>query len=76
MSIEHDPADFSSILCAHSKVATSLVDNNWSEKFGISINPENIRESYQSNEKNGIEPIHCKDKTWSSVSNSSLRPWF
>ena len=24
MSIEHDPADFGSILCAHSKVATSL----------------------------------------------------
>ena len=35
MSIEQDPADFSSILCAHSKVATSLVDKNWSEKFEI-----------------------------------------
>ena len=32
MSIEQDPADFSSILCAHSKVATSLV-GNWSEKI-------------------------------------------
>ena len=69
MSIEHDPADFSSILCAHSKVATSLVGSNWSEKLGISINPDNIRDSYQSNEENGIEPIHCKEKTGSELQN-------
>ena len=37
MSIEHDPADFGSILCAHSKVATRLV--------GISTNSQNVRDS-------------------------------
>ena len=68
MSIEQDPADFSSILCAHSKVATSLV-GNWSEKFGISTNSQNIRDSYKSSEKNDMEPIHCKSKTGSELQN-------
>ena len=59
MSLEQNPADFSDLLCPHSKVARCLCDN-WAEIFEISNNTEDIKQSYKTKAQNEIDVIHKK----------------
>ena len=60
MSLEQNLAEFSDLLCPHSKVARCLCDN-WGEIFEISNNTEDIKQSYKTKAQTEIDVIHKKD---------------